>query len=198
MRISALVVALALAPAAAGADAEAAARALLRTPLDVCGDAAAAVGLTVAPLVALAGDAVSLVDPTGLASGTLHRAALAASWTGTGALEGLRATDVERLPEARAAYLVAAPGVGRLDTFLDGVGALGLAVRDLLRGPALFALHGLGARESAAALERARSEDLAATLGPPPLAVSSGGHGGIGDGAGRARAHPRGGARALD
>jgi hypothetical protein len=168
-------------PGLAGAwtapDVPAAWAALVETPLRVTGDSAGAAGLLCAPAVALVGDAVALVDATwlpagpleGWLSGPVHRVAMAVSWTGTSILETLRAEDIERLPEAMATYRGAAPGVGRLDTLLSGVGALRLAVRDLLTGPVLAMLHLGGADGVATRLERDRDEARTKLLGPLTL-----------------------------
>jgi hypothetical protein len=161
-------------------DAPAALRALLRAPGRVAGDAVGGVGLVGAATAALAGDAVSLIDDNrfsrpllhGLASGVLKHVALALSWTATGALEGLRAEDIERLPEASPSYLEAAPGVGRLDTFASGVGALWLAVRDAVAAPPEVALHLVGARETARALQQSQSEARTRLLGPLPAGAA--------------------------
>jgi hypothetical protein len=157
---------------------------LVETPLRVTGDSAGAIGLLSAPTVALAGDAIALLDATwvpagpldGWLSGPVHRVAMAISWTGTSALEALRSEDIERLPENVATYRSAAPGVGRLDTFLTGVGALRLAVRDLLTGPALAMLHLAGANETAARLTRDRDEARTKLLGPLALSPVSRGY----------------------
>ncbi len=168
-----------LVPAGAGAapDPAGAARALAHAPFVVAGDLCGAAGLASAAAIALAGDALALVDDNrlsrpvlrGVASGLVHRVALAASWIGTGALEGLRGEDIERLPEARATYLEAAPGVGRVDTLLDAGAALGLAAGDLASAPLLALLRAVGAGATADALELQRKEARVRALGPDPL-----------------------------
>ncbi len=172
-------------PGAAGAwpapDVPGAWVALVETPLRVTGDSVGAAGLLAAPAVALVGDAIALVDATwippgpldGWLSGPVHRVAMAVSWTGTSTLEALRGEDVERLPEDAATYRSAAPGVGRLDTFLSGAGALRLTVRDLLTGPALVMLHLVGANETATRVIRGRDEARTKLLGPLALTTEA-------------------------
>lgn len=163
------------APDPGGAWAEA-----IGTPLRVAGDLVGAAGLGAAAVTGVGGDAVALVDATwippgplgGWVSGPLHRAAMAVSHAATACLEALRDEDIERFPEARAAYLSAAPGRGRLDTFLSGAGALRLAVREAVTGPSLALLRLLGAEEQAAALARSRDEARDRLLGPlPPRSI---------------------------
>ena len=150
---------------------------LVAGPLKVAGDALGGVGLAGAAGCAAAGDLLSLADANpltqpllrGVASRTVHRLALALSWTSTGLLEGLRGEDIERLPEASATYLVAARGVGRLDTFVSGVRALGLAFHDGLIIPPLVILHLAGAQEMAERLSRRQEEARIDALGPTAL-----------------------------
>ena len=108
-------------------------------------------------MVGLAGDGVALLDANrftnpvlrGIPSGCVRRVALALSQGSTGLMEGLRAEDVERLPEPSVAYLENAPGAGRLDTLLTGLGSLRLAVEDALGGPALVRAAHLGRERDA-------------------------------------------------
>ncbi len=163
--------------AVAGPDPAGATVALLRSPLDVAGDLFGAVGLWTASVVGLAGDGVALVDANrltrpllrGFASRTVHAVAWGISAGGTGALEILRHEDLERLPQTRAAYLDAAPGVGRLDTALGGFSALGLAWRDAFTGPAVGVLRATGAGEWADDVQVYRREARIRALGPEPL-----------------------------
>jgi hypothetical protein len=167
--------------AAAGPDPEGAVRALVATPFAVAGDAIGAVGLVGASAVGLCGDGLSLVDANpvtkpilfGVASGAVRRVALGLSQGSTGFLEGLRAEDIQRLPEPDAAYLENAPGVGRLDTALTGLGSVRLLVEDALTGPALFALRAVGARGPADAVSDFARAERIRVLGPlvnePPL-----------------------------
>jgi len=149
-------------------------RALVATPFRVTGDAVGAVGLVTAAAVGTVGDGMALVDANrftepflfGLLSGTVRRVGLGISQAATGALEGLRAEDVERLPEPREAYLDNAFGVGRLDTALTGLGTLRLGVEDLLAGPAVFALRGVGATDAARAVEGFGRDERIRVLGP--------------------------------
>jgi hypothetical protein len=158
----------------AGPDPTGAALALVSTPFRVAGDAIGAAGLASAAVVGLAGDAVALVDANpitkpvlqGIPSGCVRRVALALSQGSTGLLEGLRAEDVERLPEPVAAYLDNAPGAGRLDTFLTGLGSLRLVVEDALGGPALVLLRISGANETADGLAGWMADERTRVLGP--------------------------------
>jgi hypothetical protein len=161
-------------PAAGAPDLPGAARALVATPFRVTGDALGAGGLVGASALGLCGDGLALVDANpwtepilfGVASGALRRLALGLSQGSTGALEGLRAEDVERLPEPREAYLENAPGAGRLDTALTGLGALRLALEDAVAGPTLFALRGAGARAAAEAVAGWTRDERIRVLGP--------------------------------
>ncbi|MFI5316521.1 MAG: hypothetical protein ACHQ6T_12535 [Myxococcota bacterium] len=166
---------LALAPRAVAApDVGGALRALVATPLRVTGDALGAGGLLAASALGLCGDGLALADANrwtepilfGVASGALRRLALGVSQGSTGALEGLRAEDIERLPEPREAYLENAPGAGRLDTALTGLGALRLALEDALSGPLLFALRGAGAHAAADAVAGWSRDERIRALGP--------------------------------
>ncbi len=180
-RIAALLLAGALAAptgaAAAWPDPPGAAAAAIDMPLRAGGSAIGGVGLIGAALVALAGDALPAIDPNrwteprlrGAASGVVHRGALLVSTVSTSALEALRAEDIERLPEAQAAYLSAAPGVGRMDTALTGGAALRLAAGDLLAWPALVVLRLAGAAKTADRLSASRLDARIAALGPSPL-----------------------------
>ena len=96
----------------------------------------------------------------------MRRVGLALSQGSTGLLEGLRAEDVERLPEPSAAYLSNAPGVGRLDTLLTGLGSLRLAVEDALGGPALVLLRGSGASGAASLISGWLRDERTRVLGP--------------------------------
>lgn len=161
----------------AGPDFEAAGRTLVSAPPALAGTVLGGAGLAAAATIAGLGDLASLLDAhkatrpllRGLLSRTLHRLALATSWTMTGALEGLRSEDIERLPEARSTYLQAAPGVGRLDTLLTGAAALRLALRDLLWLPPRLAAELGGARNLAARIRQWDREARIAALGPDPL-----------------------------
>jgi hypothetical protein len=155
-------------------DADAALGALAGTPLRVAGDAVGGAGLVSAAALGLAGDAVALLDDNrvsrvvlrGFASGLVDRLALGVSWTGTGVLEGLRAEDIERLPESMATYLEAAPGLGHLDTLFSGLMAFGLGVRDAVLGPTAFALYATGFNARAQQVETRLDEARTRALGP--------------------------------
>lgn len=158
----------------AGPDVGGALRALAATPFRVTGDAVGGAGLIGAAAVGVCGDALSLADANrftepilfGVASGAVRRVALGLSQGSTGVLEGLRAEDVETLPEPRAAYLENAPGAGRLDTALTGLGALRLLLEDAVTGPALFALRGVGARGAAEDVSDFGRDERIRVLGP--------------------------------
>ncbi len=177
--VSIVVFALPL-PSHAGPEPGKAWAALVETPLKTTGDLIGAVGLISASVVALAGDGVSLLDATyvppgpldGWVSGPIKRLAMTLSWTGTGALEGLRGEDIERLPEDIATYRAAAPGRGRGTTFMTGIGAIRLAVRDLLTGPPRVVLHLVGANGLAGRLERGSADARTRLLGPLPVRVN--------------------------
>lgn len=161
-------------PAHAGPDLDGAAAALVSTPFRVAGDLVAVGGLSAASIVGLAGDGLALVDDNaltrpvlrGIPSTCVRRVALALSQGSTGLMEGLRAEDIERLPEPRAAYLENAPGVGRLDTLVTGLGSLRLAVEDAVGGPALVLLRATGARGAADWIANLQRDERIRVLGP--------------------------------
>jgi len=132
------------------------------------------VGLSAASLVGFAGDVVALVDDNavthpvlrGIPSGGVRRVALALSQGSTGLMEGLRAEDVERLPEPSAAYLENAPTAGRLDTLLVGLGSLRLAVEDAVAGPVLVLLRAGGAQQTAETVSGWQRDERIRVLGP--------------------------------
>ena len=150
--------------------------ALVAGPARAVGDAVAGVGWVAAAGTAAAGDLLSLADAQrwtrpllrGLGSNAAHRLALGISWTATGFLEGLRAEDIERLPEAPATYLSAAPGVGRLHILLEGLRALGLSLSDALSTPALVGLYLAGLGGPAGRLAQRQRDARTRGLGPLP------------------------------
>jgi len=166
--------------ASAGPDPGGALRALGATPLRVSGDAIAAAGLVGAASVGLCGDGLALLDANrltrpllfGFFSGMVRRAALGLSQGATGAMEGLRAEDIERFPEPAPAYLDNAPGAGRLDTILTGLGSLQLALEDAASGPALAFLRGMGAKDAASAVFGWSRDERIRVLGPLVREVS--------------------------
>jgi len=83
-------------------------------------------------------------------------------------MEGLRGEDIERLPEAKATYLMADPGIGRLDTTLDGVRAIGLGISDALTMTPLALLRLLGANRAAERLAQHQANARTRALGPLP------------------------------
>jgi hypothetical protein len=151
--------------------------ALFDSSFAATGDLLGGSALLLAAGVGAVGDVVQVVDANrvtrpllgGFASGGVHRLALGVSNLGTGALEGLRAGDVERLPEPAEAYLETEWAAGRFWTFADGIGALWLSVGDLLAGPARFGLRLAGARGTAERVEASRDDAAVRWLGPPPL-----------------------------
>jgi hypothetical protein len=173
-----IVSALGLLPGiASGApDIDGAIDALVSGPLRTAGDAVGGVGLIAAAGCAGGGDLISLIDANrltrpllrGAVSQAVRRLAMAVSWTATGALEGIRNQDIERLPEAEATYLSAAPGMGRIDTFIGGIRALGLALSDGLSTPPQVTLRLLGANELAGRLTRRQENARIDALGPLP------------------------------
>ncbi len=173
----ALILVLAPAGARAAPDPAGALEAAIDMPLRATGSAVGGVGLLAASLLGLAGDLVRSVDGNrftrpvfrGVFSNLVYRGALGVSSGSTGLLEALRGEDIERLPEAHASYLGAAPWVGRADTALTGGAALRLAVGDLLSWPALVVLRGVGAEGLAGRLDAARTDARVAALGPSPL-----------------------------
>ena len=160
--------------AQAGPDPGGAAAALVSTPFRVAGDLVGVAGLSAASVVGLAGDGVALLDANratfpvlrGIPSGIVRRVALALSQGSTGLMEGLRAEDIERLPEPSVAYLENAPGAGRLDTLLTGLGAVRLVVEDALGGPTLVVLRISGANQSAEAVAGFMRDERIRVLGP--------------------------------
>ena len=175
LALAAFALALGLALRAnAGPDPGGALRALGATPFRVGGDAIAATGLVDAATVGLCGDGLALLDANrltrpvlfGFVSGMVRRAALGISQGTTGAMEGLRAEDVERFPEPAPAYLENAPGAGRLDTILTGLGSLQLALEDAASGPALALLRAVGAKDAASGVFGWSRDERIRVLGP--------------------------------
>ena len=62
--------------------------------------------------------------------------------------------------------LANAPGAGRLDTLLTGLGSLRLALEDALAGPALLLLRASGARGAAERVELWQRDERIRVLGP--------------------------------
>jgi hypothetical protein len=122
----------------------------------------------------LLGDGAALLDANrftnpvlrGIPSSCVRRTALALSQGSTGLVEGLRAEDVERLPEPSATYLQNAPGAGRLDTLLTGLGSLRLALEDAIGGPTLVVLRITGANALAERVSDWQREERIRVLGP--------------------------------
>ena len=173
--VAGVLVGLASAGGARAADPTQGALQVLRTVPTVTGDLLGGTGLLAAAALATAGDAIALVDRNpvthGWISRSVHCVAEGTSWLGTQALEGLRAEDVERWPEAPATYRQADPFTGRLDTTLSGAGALRLALTDVTLGPVAGLVRIASAGRAADRVERVRREQALYYLGPPPLAA---------------------------
>ena len=154
-----------------------AASSLIGGPLKAAGSVVGGSGLIAAASLGLAADVVSLVDRNpltrrvlhGAVSRTLHGVALGISWTTSGLMQALRLVDIERLPEASATYLTAAPGVGRLDTLLGGMAALRLGVGDVVTALPLGILRLAGVKERSEGLLQRRVDAEIRALGPAPL-----------------------------
>jgi len=180
-RISLVVLCLSPGVAAAASDPGGGLRALVSTPMNVLGDLTGGAGLIAAAALATGGDLVSLIDANrasrpvlgGAFSEGIRRVAMGVSQLSTGALEGLRGEDIERLPEAAATYLTADPFVGRFHTFADGIAAAGLALPDIVYGPAVGVLRLIGAQTQAERLEAWRADARDRALGPEPIPVPS-------------------------
>lgn len=148
----------------------------LVAPLIVLGDLGGGLGLVSASISGLAGDGIALVDDNALTQSVLHgflsqpvkRVGLGISRLSTGWLEGLRGEDIERLPESQAAYLVAAPVIGRIETFSTGARALGLGVYDLATTPIWFGAELIGIERWRTSIYRARRNARIQALGPEP------------------------------
>ena len=162
----------------AAPDVDGALESLIGGPLRAAGSVVGGTGMIASAGIGLAGDVVSLVDRNpitrpilhGAVSRTLQRVALGLSWITSGLMEGLRAVDIERLPEASAAYLLAAPGVGRLDTTLGGLGALRLGISDAVTTIPLALLRVSGVQGLTKRLLQRQVDLQVQTLGPTPLA----------------------------
>lgn len=169
---------LAAPPAKAAPDPLGALGALVEGGFAALGDLIGGSGLLTAALLGTAGDLIGLVDHNpvtrhvlfGIASRPTQALALGVSNGATGLLEGLRAEDIERLPQPAQAYLDTAPTAGRFDTALSGVGAIFLAPGDLIAAPLRAGLLLVGAGGTAAAVERSRTEARIRRLGPEPAA----------------------------
>ncbi len=162
----------------AAPDVDGALESLIGGPLRAAGSVVGGAGMIASAGIGLAGDVVSLVDRNpitrpilhGAVSRALQRVALGLSWTTSGLMEGLRAVNIERLPEGSAAYLLAGPGVGRLDTTLGGLGALRLGISDVVTTLPLALLRVSGVQALAKRLLQRQVDLQVQTLGPTPLA----------------------------
>ncbi len=148
----------------------------LVAPLIILGDLGGGLGLVSASIVGLAGDSIAAIDDNrithpvlkGFVSQPLKRVGLGISHLSTGWLEGLRGEDIERLPESQAAYLEAAPVMGRIETFSTGVRALGLGVHDLITAPLWFGAELVGIERWRTSIYRTRRNARIQALGPEP------------------------------
>ncbi len=162
----------------AAPDVDGALESLIGGSLRAAGSVVGGTGMIASAGIGLAGDVVSLVDRNpitrpilhGAVSRALQRVALGLSWTTSGLMEGLRAVNIERLPEASATYLLAGPGVGRLDTTLGGLGALRLGISDAVTTIPLALLRVSGVQGLTKRLLQRQVELQVQTLGPTPLA----------------------------
>ncbi len=162
----------------AAPDVDGALESLIGGPLRAAGSVVGGTGMIASAGIGLAGDVVSLVDRNpitrpilhGAVSRALQRVALGLSWITSGLMEGLRAVNIERLPEASAAYLLAGPGVGRLDTTLGGLDALRLGISDAVTTVPLALLRVSGVQGLTKRLLQRQVELQVQTLGPTPLA----------------------------
>ncbi len=151
-----------------------AARALVGGAADALGDSLGGLGFLTSNTLALAGDGLSLIDANrwtqpllrGVLSRPTRRLALAASWSASGLVQGLRAEDIERLPEDSHAYLGAARGVGRIDGLLGAGEVLGLGVRDAAGALPRAIFHLVGAKDTAARVESWLDAARDRALGP--------------------------------
>ncbi len=165
--------------APAAPDVDGALDSLVGGPLRAAGSVIGGTGMIASAGIGLAGDVASLVDRNpitrpilhGAVSRALQRVALGLSWTTSGLMEGLRAVDIERLPEASSTYLQAGPGVGRLDTLLGGLGALRLGVSDAVTTVPLTLLRASGVQGLSKRLLQRQADLQIETLGPTPLAA---------------------------
>ncbi len=161
----------------AAPDVDGALKSLIGGSLRAAGSVVGGSGMIAAAGIGLAGDVVSLVDRNpitrpilhGAVSRALQRVALGLSWTTSGLMEGLRAVNIERLPEASATYLLAGRGVGRLDTTLAGLGALRLGISDAVTTIPLALLRVSGVQRLTKRLLQRQVELQVQTLGPTPL-----------------------------
>jgi len=152
-------------------------QAAVQAPLRTLGDWIGGVGMLAATGLALSADLIHTLDHNrwtapwlhGVASGALVRIAWGVSASSGAALELLRWEDIERLPEARATYLRAAPFVGRLDTALSGAAALRLGCGDAAFGVPIAVLRLAGLRGAADHLAQGRIEARIVALGPTAL-----------------------------
>ncbi len=138
--------------AKAGPDIDGAVDALISWPISTFGTVAGSAGLITAAVTGSLGDLVALVDDNrysrivlrGLFSTTIYRLSLGVSQTFTGAMEGMRAQDFERYPEAISLYMDTNDPSERLDTLSAGVGGIYVAITDALGLPLLVLTRGAG------------------------------------------------------
>ncbi len=160
--------------ARAGPDIDGAVDALISWPLNTTGSVAGSAGLITASVAGTVGDLVALIDDNrysrvvlrGLFSKTILRLSLGVSQTFTGAMEGLRADDFERFPEAASAYMDAKEITGRLDTLGAGVGTIYVAITDAVGLPLLVLTRGAGIEGATDSIEGWQKNVRERYLGP--------------------------------
>ena len=134
--------------------------ALIDTPFNTFGDVAGAGGLISAGTLGIAADVVALVDDNeysrivlrGLLSKPTKRMAQGWSAIFTGALEGLRAEDLENYPESMDAYVGEHKIDSHIDTIGDGLGGVYVGIVDAICNPVLMLLRISGANQQADSL----------------------------------------------
>ena len=162
--------------ATAGPDIDGAVDALISWPISTFGDVLGSAGLITSSVTGCAGDLVALIDNNkysgvvlrGLLSKTIHRFSLGVSQTFTGAMEGYRAQDFERYPEAIAAHMEAEAKDmgGRLDSLSAGVGGIYVAITDAVGLPLLVLSRGAGIQGATDHIEGWQKKVRERYLGP--------------------------------
>ena len=162
--------------ATAGPDIDGAVDALISWPITTAGDVAGSAGLITSSVAGTVGDLVALIDDNeysrvllrGLVSKTIHRLALGLSQTFTGSMEGHRAQDFERYPEAIAAHMDAEAKdmSGRLDSLSAGVGGIYVAITDAVGLPLLVLSRGAGIQGATDPIEGWQKKARERYLGP--------------------------------
>ncbi len=165
--------------AEAGPDVGGAVDSLASTALDPAGDLIGGGSLISASLIGIVGDIVSVLDDNnvvepflgGLISQPIRRVALGISQMGTGALEGFHAGDRKNLPEAAGNYLDPQGDAGavvetRVKTFAMGIGAIPVAVVDLLTDAGMIFTKLVGAEGATGTLSGWHNDTHNSVFGP--------------------------------